>query len=112
MAALTATTPARTGTVTAGTAVAASDTIAVALLGVNGAYLEIANGNAAPDVMAISDASVTPSGATAAANAPTVTNATSKVFWVSPKQADPVTGLVTITHSVTTTVTYKLYPIG
>lgn len=111
MAALTATTPTRAGAVTSGSAVAASDTISSALLGVNGVFLEIVNGNASSDSMTISDASVTPTGAAAASNAPSVANATSKVFFVSPKQADPITGLVTITHSVTTTVTYKLYPL-
>lgn len=112
MAALSATTPSRTGTVSAGAAVAASDTIAATLLGINGCFLEILNGNASPDSMTISDASTTATGATATANAPSVTNATNKVFFISPKQADPTTGLVTVTHSVTTTVTYKLYPLG
>lgn len=111
MAALSLTTPARTGTVTtAGAAVAASDTIAASVLGSRGCYLQIINGNASPDAMTISDASVTPTGATATANAPSVTNATSKIFFISPKQVDGTTGLVTITHSVTTTVTYLLYP--
>lgn len=112
MAALSPTTPTRAGTVVAGAAVAASDTIAVAVLGANGALLEIINGNASPDSMTISDASVTSTGASAAANSPSVTNGTNKVFLISPKQADPITGLVTITHSVTATVTYKLYPMG
>lgn len=112
MAALSATTPARTGTVTSGAAVAASDTIASTIIGTLGAYLEIINGNASPDSMTISDASTTATGAAATANAPSVTNATSKIFYISPKQVDPATGLVTITHSVTTTVTYKLYPLG
>lgn len=112
MGALVATTPARAGTVVAGAAVAASDTITKAILGSRGAYLEIINGNAASDVMTISDASVTPTGAAAAANGPTVVNGTNKIFHISPKQADPITGLVTITHSVTATVTYKLYPLG
>src|SRR5258705_7219597 len=112
MSALVPTVPTRAGVVTTGAAVAASDTVAVALLGATGAYLEIINGNAAPDVMTISDASVTPTGAAAAANGPTVANATAKVFFISPRTADPTTGLVTITHSVTTTVTYKLYPLG
>jgi len=112
MAALTATTPTRAGVVTSGAAVAASDTIAVSVLGATGAYLEIINGNASPDSMTISDASTTPTGATATANAPSVTNATSKIFFISPRMADPTTGLVTITHSVTATVTYKLYPLG
>jgi hypothetical protein len=34
------------------------------------------------------------------------------VFFISRKQAVESTGNVTITHSVTSTVTYKLYPIG
>lgn len=112
MAALTATTPNRAGVVTAGAAVAASDTVPRAVIGSNGAYLEIINGNASPDAMTISDASVTPSGAAAAANAPSVTNATSKIFKITKEMGDPVTGDVTVTHSVTTTVTYKLYPLG
>lgn len=112
MGALTATTPTRAGTTTTGAPVAASDTIASALLGSVGAFLEIINGNASPDSMTISDASTTVTGAAAAANAPSVTNATSKIFKIVPSQADPITQLVTITHSVTTTVTYKLYPLG
>jgi hypothetical protein len=112
MAALTATTPIRAGVVTSGGAVAASDTIAGSILGTKGAILEIINGNAASDSVTISDASVTPSGAAAAALAPSVANATSKAFLITPAMADPVTGLVTITHTVTATVTYKLYPLG
>jgi hypothetical protein len=112
MAALTATTPTRAGVVTSGSAVAASDTISAAVLGARGALLEVINGNASPDSMTISDATTTSSGAAAAALAPSVTNATSKVFKVTPDMADPTTGLVTVTHSVTTTVTYKLYPLG
>lgn len=112
MGALAATNPTRVGVATPGAAVAATDTIAAALLGNVGAILEILNGNAAPDNMTISDASTTPTGAGAAANAPTVTNGTNKAFFIDRRQADPVTGLVTITHSVTSTVTYKLYPIG
>lgn len=112
MGALTAITPTRAGALSAGAAVAASDTIALALLGSFGAYLEIINGNASPDVMSISDASTTATGAAAAANAPTVANGTSRVFKITPQMADPVSQQVTITHSVTATVTYKLYPLG
>lgn len=112
MAALTATTPVRGGVATPGAAVAASDTISGALLGTKGVILEVLNGNAASDSMTISDASVTPSGAAATALAPSVVNATNKAFLILPAMADPVTGLVTVTHSVTATVTYKLYPLG
>jgi hypothetical protein len=112
MGALSATTPTRTGTVTSGAAVAASDTIASTLLGTNGCFLEIINGNASSDTVAISDASTTSTGAAATAGGGSVTNATSKIFKIFPQQADTSTGNVTVTHSVTTTVTYKLYPLG
>lgn len=112
MAALTATTPARTGTAVTGAAVAASDTIAQSVLGVNGCYLEILNGNAATDNMTISDDGQTPAGTSPGTYAVSVTNATNKVFFISPKQVNPATQVVTITHSVTSTVTYKLYPIA
>jgi hypothetical protein len=112
MAALALTVPVRGGVLTTGAAVAASDTIAASQLSLRGAYLEIINGNAASDVMTISDATVTSSGAAAAALAPTVVNATSRIFKITSDMADPVTSLVTITHSVTATVTYKLYPLN
>lgn len=111
MAALTATTPARTGTAVSGAAVAASDTISATVLGVYGAYLEILNGNAGSDSMTISDSGSTPAGTAPGTYAASVTNGTNKVFFISPKQLDPSTGLVTVTHSVTSSVTYKLYPI-
>lgn len=111
MAALSATTPARTGTATAGAAVAASDTIANSIIGVYGCFLEIINGNASTDSMTISDAGSTPAGTPATSYAASLLTATNKIFYISPKQADPTTG-VTVTHSVTTTVTYKLYPIS
>jgi hypothetical protein len=111
MSALAATIATRAGVATPGAAVAATDTIAAALLGSRGCLLEILNGNAATDTMSISDASTTVTGAAAAANAPTLATATNKVFKIRPEQADSA-GLVTITHSVIATVTYKLYPLG
>lgn len=111
MATLTATVPTRAGVASPGAGVAASDVVPASALGINGALLEILNGNAGVDNMTISDASTTPSGAAAAANAPTVAAGTNKVFKLSPKQAD-ANGNITVTHSVTTTVTYKLYPLG
>jgi hypothetical protein len=112
MGALALTTPTRAGVVnTSGSAVASTDTISRTVLGNRGVYLEIINGNASPDSVTISDASTTPSGAAAASLAPSVTNATSKIFKIVPAMADQTTGLVTITHSVTSTVTYKMYPL-
>jgi hypothetical protein len=112
MAALSATTPARTGTATSGAAVAASDTIAVSVMGPYGCLLEIINGNASTDSMTISDSGVTPAGTSPGTYAGSVTNATSKIFLIRPSQADTATGNVTVTHSVTSSVTYKLYPIS
>jgi hypothetical protein len=112
MAALAATTPTRTGTAVTGNAVAASDTIAGGILGPKGAILEILNGGGSVDNMTISDAGSTPAGTPPGTYAASVTNGTNKVFTISPLQVDPTTGLVTITHSFTTSVTYKLYPQG
>lgn len=113
MGALVATTPTNAGTTIAGAAVAASDTIARSIMGPKGVYLEIINGNAATDNMTISDAGITPAGNTLTGGtyAVSVANGTSKIFHIHPEQC-AANGLVTITHSVTTTVTYKLYPVG
>lgn len=111
MAALVSTVPTRAGTVSAGAAVAASDQVDISQLGaVNGALLEINNGNASPDNMTISDAGATPAGTQPGTYAATVANGAAKVFVLSPKQVDSA-GKITITHSVTSSVTYKLYPL-
>lgn len=113
MAALTAITPVVAGVASAGAAVAASDTVAQSILGQRGAYLEIINGNASSDTVTIKDFGATPAGNSLTSNQYTVsvTNGTSKVIWLKPSMVDPSTGLITITHSVTATVTYKLYPV-
>lgn len=111
MSALALTKPARAGTVTAGAAVANGDTISRDKFGTRGVLLEIINGNASPDTVTISDASVTSSGGGAAAISTAVANATAQIFKIVPAQADPITGLVTIGHTVTSTVTYKMYPL-
>lgn len=111
MGAYTAVTPTNTGATTSGAAVASSDTINVSQMGPRGCLLEIINGNASPDSMTISDAGSTPAGNSPGTIAGSVTNGTSKVFKISRSQATPSTGNVTVTHSVTSTVTYKLYKI-
>lgn len=110
MAALTAVVPTTTGVAVAAAAVAASDTIDAATLGSQGAYLKIINGNASSDTVTISDYGTTAAGNSLSSNqiSVSVTNGTSKVFYISPLQVNPATGLVTITHSVTATVTYEL----
>ena len=114
MAALAATTPTNSGTVTAGAAVASSDTINVSAMGSLGVYLFINNGGGSPDNVTISDAGLTPAGNPLATGsiADTVTNGTAQIYVIRPAQANPTTNLVTITHSFITSVTYQMWPIG
>lgn len=112
MGALAAITPTLLGTASTGAAVASSDTIAQALLGPRGAYLEIINGGASPDTVVISDSGLTPAGNSATAATDVVAAGTSQIFYISPTQVNPSTLVITVTHSFTTTVTYKLYPNG
>ncbi len=111
MSNLALTLPARAGVVTTGAAVASTDKIQRTVLGTRGVLLEIINGNASTDNITISDASVTPSGGAAAALTPTQTTGQSKMYKIVPAMADSANGEVTITHSVTSTVTYKMYPL-
>lgn len=113
MAALTAITPVVTGVASTGTAVSASDTIDQSILGGRGAYLEVVNAGGSSDTVTIKDFGTTPAGNALASNQYTVAvgAGTSKVIYVKPSQVDPATGLVTVTHSFTTSVTCKLYPV-
>jgi hypothetical protein len=112
VAALTATQPTAAGVAWTPAAVSGSDTITAAQLGANGAYLVIINGGASPDTVGYTDPGTTPAGTAAAAYTNSVTNATTEVMYLSPKLVNPSTGLLTITHSFTTSVTYVLLPIG
>jgi len=111
VAALTAITPTVTGTVSTGAAVAASDTIDASLLGWRGGTLIIINASGSVDNVTLTDYGNTAAGNSLTSNTmPSVAVAagTSKAFDVDPSQANPATGLVTVTHSNTTTVTYIL----
>ena len=114
MALLTAITPLVTGAVSAGAAVSASDTIDQGTLGGNGVLLEIINGNASADTVTISDYGTTPAGNALTSNqiSKSVAGTTNQVFVIRPSQVNPATGLVTITHSTTATVTYKMYNLA
>jgi hypothetical protein len=111
MGALSATTPTNTGATTSGAAVAASDTIARSVMGPKGVYLEIINGGGSTDNITISDSGSTSSGNSPGTVAGSVANGASKVFYIHPDQVNPSTGNVTVTHSFTTSVTYKMYPV-
>jgi hypothetical protein len=112
MALLTATRPTSVGVAWTPAAVAASDTISSNDLGSLGAYLVVINGGGSPDTVAISDSGVTPAGNAGTASGSAVTNATTEVFYISPRAVNPATSLVTVTHSFTTSVTYVLLPLG
>lgn len=112
MGTLALTAPARDGALVTPGNVAATDEIPRSVLGQRGVLLEIINGNASADTVTVSDASTTKTGAAAAAISRSVAASTSRVFKILPAQADPTTKKVTITHSVTSTVTYKMYPIS
>jgi hypothetical protein len=109
MAALTMTVPVATGaavTINTGTA---SDTITQAQLGSQGCNL-IAITAGTINTITISDAGTTP-----ASNPATVTGVATvatgqKVFFISPSQVNLGTGLVTVTSTPTTALTYVLVP--
>lgn len=117
MAALVAVTPTNTGTVTAGAAVTASDTIATSVMGPLGAYLYITNTSGSSDTVTISDAGLTPAGNPLATGSisDTITTATGQIYVIRPSMANPATNLVTVTHTNIgggTTVLYQLWPVG
>lgn len=112
MAALTATQPTAAGVAWTPAAVSSSDTIAASILGQLGAYLVIINGGASPDNITVSDGGFSPAGNAGTALANTVTNGTTEVMYISPRSVNLSTGVVTVTHSFTTTVTYVLLPLG
>lgn len=112
MGALAPTAPTRAGTTTAGAPVAATDTIARAVMGAKGCLLRINNGGGVTDNMTISDAGTTPAGTPPGTYPGVVANGAAKVFVIDPSQVDLSTGLVTVTHSSIATVTYELYPIN
>ncbi|HEY9414792.1 MAG TPA: hypothetical protein VIQ30_08555 [Pseudonocardia sp.] len=112
MALLTATRPTISGVAWSPAAVSSSDTIAAADLGVNGALLYINNGGASPDTVTVTDPGTTPAGSVATNPTNSVTNGTAEVMRISPNFVNPSTGVATVSHSFTTSVTYVLIPLG
>lgn len=114
MAALAAISPTSAGVASTGAAVSASDTIDQSLLGGRGAYLEIINAGGSSDTVTISDFGSTDAGNQLTSNqyTATVANGASKVFYIRPYGVNPATGQITVAHSFTTSVTYKLYPVS
>lgn len=110
MAALTMTTPTAAGVAYTPAAVSASDTISDAQLGTGGCYLIIVNGGGSPDTVTVQDASLTPSGNAATNLTNSVTNGTTEIMYIPARTKNTTTGVTTVTHSFTTSVTYVLLP--
>jgi hypothetical protein len=112
MAALAVTIPSNTGTLATGAAVSASDTVDQSLLGSRGAFLRINNAGGSTDNITISDSGTTRAGNALTSNQITASQTTTQVktYLLQPSQVSS-TGLITITHSFITSVTYELYPL-
>jgi hypothetical protein len=108
MALLTAVSVLSTATTVTGAAVSASDTIAAADIGVNGALLNVNNGSGGSINVTLSDPGTTDIGNAGTTVAQAVANGTDRWFRVTPLHVNPATGVATVTYSGTTTVTYKL----
>jgi hypothetical protein len=97
----------RTGLTPAYTAVTASDTF---VPGVN-TFIHVKNAGGSPDVCVCVVAQGDPPGFTVADNSVSVTNAQERMIGPLPPYffADPTTGLCTVTHSFTTSVTSGVF---
>lgn len=112
MALLTATRPTAAGVAWSPAAVAASDTISAADLGSLGAFLVVINGGGSPDNVTVLDPGFSPAANAGTPTANAVTNGTTEVMYISPKSVNPSSGVATVQHSFTTSVTCVLLPIG
>lgn len=112
MALLTAITPTAAGAAYSLSAVSSSDTISQAALGSRGAYLIVTNGGGSSDTVTVSDGSFSPSGNAGTPLTNAVANGTSEVMFIPASTVNSATGLTTITHSFTTSVTCALLTVG
>ena len=89
--------------------VSASDTISVDQIPVgSGLIYRVINGGGVPDNVSISDGGTTKVGNPGTVTPVAVANGTTKSFLITRDHANLSTGLVTITHSQTASVTYEL----
>src|SRR5262245_22781281 len=109
MAALTMFTPTLAGTAVTVATASASDTVTQAQLGTQGAIL-VAITSGTVNAITISDAGASQAGNPATPSSVTLATTGVRAFYISPTQVNLGTGLVTITSSPTTNLTYHLYP--
>ena len=86
------------------TAVNASDTITPD----TGLFLHVKNGGASPDNVTITDSSTTPGGSAASNPVIAVPAGAERMILIQPAYVNPVTGVITVTHSFLTSVTSAL----
>jgi hypothetical protein len=110
MALLTTQTIVRTGLSPTYSPVAASDT----LVPDSQTFLHVKNAGGSPDTCVCVVASGDPPGLTISDNSVSVTNAQERMIGPLPAQffADPTTGLCTVTHSFTTSVTSGVFKLS
>lgn len=109
MALLTVQNITRTGLAPAYTAVAASDTFTTDV----NTFIHIKNAGGSPDTCVVQVLQGDPPGLTISDNSVSVTNAQERMIGPLPAQffADPTTGLATVTHSFTTSVTAGVFKL-
>lgn len=111
MAALTSSSITLAGVLVSAGSVAASDTIAESQFGANGVILRVINGGASPDTVTVDDPNLTSMGSAATDPTVSVANATAKMILIPRSAIAAATGVATVSHSYTTSVTYELYRI-
>lgn len=109
MAALTMTVPAAAGTTVTSNSPSASDTVSSTQLGTQGCNLRIQTAGTGSNVT-VSDAGLTPASNPATVTAVVMAATAVKVVYISPAQVNLSTGVVTITSTSQTSMTYELYP--
>jgi Ca2+-binding RTX toxin-like protein len=108
LAALTAVSPSIAGVSPAPASVSASDTIDQSQFGSTGVDVRVINGGASPDTVTIVDPNTTVAGSAATSPTVSVTNGTTKVIRVSRNFINSGTGVATLQHSFTTSVTCEV----
>ncbi len=108
MAQYTATTITKAGVTAAPAAVSASDTIAGSLV-TNNAILEVKNGSGGSINMTFTDPGKTAAGNTGTSSPIAIAAGVTKRFRLSSAYVNQDTGLITVTFSSPTSVTWELY---
>jgi hypothetical protein len=109
MAALVMSVPTTAGTAVTSNTATASDTITQVQLGTQGVNLIVRTAGTI-NTITISDSGATPASNPALVSGVATVATGTKAFYIAPGQANLGTGLVTITSTPTTALTYEVYP--